>query len=309
MPEAAEIKLMSDFVNQSNSKVRYFETVAVNPKTKVKTDLTILKNKDFRIQAESRGKELRLTFKDMKGDIISPNGNESLHFAMGMSGNWSVMNNNEETLEAVKTSSSVKHIKISIFSQDLILVMHDMRNFAKWRWDSDWSEKRSPCPLHEFEEFRKHLFEMENHPRKKKLRTKPLNEILMDQSLFNGLGNYLRAEIVYRLDVSPFQTFSDLSNEKKEELIQLCHDIPNLAYAAGGGEFYTFQNPNTADRESKIGNLIQVYNRRDKEEIAYIDDMSGRRFWFHGKWATNRDTEIFLKYFKELEEKQNKKRK
>ena len=284
MPELAEVKLMSDFINQSNSHVARFEKVAINPKTKVKTDLSCLKNQKFDVQSETRGKELRVRFLDMNGNRISPNGNEDLYFGMGMSGNWAMIRNNQETLENIKTSSSTKHIKLSFIGKDAILVMHDMRNFAKWRWDTDWSEKRSPCPYHDFEKFKAHLYKEEKNPRKKKLRTKPLAEILMDQSYFNGIGNYLRAEIIYRLDVNPFQPFSNLTSEKKEELMQLCHDIPSLAYAAGGGEFYTFKNPKTAQRESGIGALIQVYGRKDRPDILTIDDKSKRRFWFHEKW-------------------------
>ena len=284
MPELAEVKLMSDFVNNYNGKVSLFQNVAVNPKTKVKTDLSCLKEKEFKMHSVTRGKELRITFYDTQGKILSPNGNESLYFAMGMSGNFAFLQNDGNILEKIKTASSTKHIKISFIAPEGLLVMHDMRNFGKWRWDTDWSEKRSPCPYHEFSEFKEYINEMYNHPRKKKLREKPLNEILMDQTYFNGIGNYLRAEILYRLDVNPFQTYADLSLEKREELLTLCHDIPALAYQAGGGEFYTFKNPNTAERESGIGQLIQVYGRKDRDDILTIDDKSGRRFWFHKKW-------------------------
>lgn len=107
------------------------------------------------------------------------------------------------------------------------------------------------------------------------------------KNLMDGLlkkSNYLRAEILYRLDLNPFQKISNLTTEKKEELLQLCHDIPALAYAAGGGEFYTFKNPNTANRESGIGSLIQIYGRKDNPEVMFLDDKSKRRFWFHPKW-------------------------
>jgi hypothetical protein len=101
MPELAEIKLMSDFINESHNFVANYETVAINPSTKVKTELSCLTDKKFRVRSESRGKELRVSFFDLDGKTISPNGNESLYFAMGMSGNWLLNYQNIEGIERI----------------------------------------------------------------------------------------------------------------------------------------------------------------------------------------------------------------
>ncbi|EOA92697.1 Endonuclease VIII-like 1, partial [Anas platyrhynchos] len=34
---------------------------------------------------------------------------------------------------------------------------------------------------------------------------KPICEALLNQKYFNGIGNYLRAEILYRLKIPPFE--------------------------------------------------------------------------------------------------------
>ena len=300
MPELAEVKLMADFVNKANSLVKEFKHVAVNPKTKVKTDLSCLERKDFIMRSQTRGKELRITFYDKEENIIAPEGKNSLYFAMGMSGNFSFMANNGDLLETVKTASDIKHIKISFISEQGLLVMHDMRNFGKWRWDSNWKDSRGPCPFHEHKDFRSHVYELLNHPRKKKLSIKPLNEILMDQSYFNGIGNYLRSTILNRLDVNPFQTFANLSEEKQEELLTLCHDIPSMAYAAGGGEFYTFKNPAVAQikKEYKMIDILDCYGRKDLDNVTFIDDKSRRRFWFDKKWYHVDLTQKYLKSLK-----------
>ena len=300
MPELAEIKLMSDFINESHNFVANYETVAINPSTKVKTELSCLTDKKFRVRSESRGKELRVSFFDLDGKTISPNGNESLYFAMGMSGNWLLMRNDKQTLEKIKTSSSIKHIKISFIGREVILVMHDMRNFAKWRWETNWKDSRGPCPLHEFEEFKSHIYKMLDHPRKKKLRIKPLNEILMDQEYFNGIGNYLRSTILNRFGENPFKTFSEISEEHKEKLLQLCHEIPEFAYKAGGGQSYIFKNPAAAQikKEYKMIDILDCYGRKDLDNVTFIDDKSRRRFWFDKKWV---DSEITQKYLESLD--------
>lgn len=284
MPELAEVKLMSDFINSTNKNKSPFKGIRVNPNSKVKTELLFLKKSEYTMEAETRGKELRVTFRDLDQKVLSPNGNESLYFAMGMSGNWGFQHPDGVMEETVRTLSSNKHVKLIFPTKIGALVMYDVRNFAKWKWANKWSDKRGPDPLEEFNKFKDFIYQEEQNTRKKKLANKPLSEILMDQYYFNGIGNYLRAEILYRLDVNPFQSFSDLSESKKEELLQLCHDIPAWAYAEGGGDFYTFKNPNTTPREEGVGKLIQCYGRRDRNDILEVIDNSKRRFWFHEKW-------------------------
>lgn len=50
--------------------------------------------------------------------------------------------------------------------------------------------------------------------------------LLLNQKYFNGIGNYLRAEIMYRANVSPFAIGRVVLSKQDCEVIQLCHDIP-----------------------------------------------------------------------------------
>jgi len=71
--------------------------------------------------------------------------------------------------------------------------------------------------------------------------SKQLCEVLLDQQYFNGIGNYLRAEIMYRTGVSPFMKARELFkstpknfdfkniNETSDRgliLLYLCKKIP-----------------------------------------------------------------------------------
>uniref|UniRef100_A0A8C4VZ11 Endonuclease 8-like 1 n=1 Tax=Gopherus evgoodei TaxID=1825980 RepID=A0A8C4VZ11_9SAUR len=75
---------------------------------------------------------------------------------------------------------------------------------------------------------------------------KPICEALLNQKFFNGIGDYLRAEILYRLKIPPFEKARtvlealqhrkqspDLSLSKKvklkrenPDLLELCHAVP-----------------------------------------------------------------------------------
>lgn len=72
---------------------------------------------------------------------------------------------------------------------------------ARYTLDADSTRKnRSPDIVNEHVAFRRNLI---NHLDSSAF-NKPLCEVLLDQRYFNGVGNYLRAEIMYRARVDPF---------------------------------------------------------------------------------------------------------
>ena len=72
-------------------------------------------------------------------------------------------------------------------------------------------------------------------------------EVLLNQKFFNGIGNYLRAEILFRLGIAPFEVARKVlepikdqeeSGVKKEgqDLLDLCHSIPLEVLGLGYGK-------------------------------------------------------------------------
>ena len=213
MPELAEVKIMAEYIN-SVSEGQVYTNIRKSPETKVKTQMEDpFDGMSFTIEAQSRGKELMLT-------LISLGGEErSIKFAMGMSGNWYLASPGE----------MVKHAHLKFYREDgYSLMMVDVRRFAKWDWTESWSSKRGPCPLSEYEAFVKNIQASIN----KKIFEKPIYEIMMDQKYFNGIGNYLRAEILDRYSVNPFLPAKEVITY---DLLELCHDVCQEAYLVGGG--------------------------------------------------------------------------
>ena len=261
MPELAEVKLTADYVNKT-VKGKKFARVRKNPSHKGK----LFNHPDlFEISAVSRGKEFKLLL-DHKG------GTEHLLMTMGMSGHFKLTPFGEE----------VKHSHLMFDATDgTTLSFVDVRRFGKWGF-GDWNKLRGPDPVYEHESFISNI--MDNLD--KKDFTKPLHEVLMNQKYFNGIGNYLRAEIVYRLvDVNPFQPAKEaiLSN-KGSMLLSLCRDIPNKAYLLGGGNLYTWETPSGINLDSSVGtwdDFMKCYG--NKEMCSEVDNI-GRRFWYDPKW-------------------------
>jgi len=273
MPELAEIKIMADFINNVVSTDTFFESMEKSELSKVKTEDDPFKGGVFTMHAKSRGKELLIHMELVGGDLDGTV-TKNLLMTMGMSGSWIYMRKNSPNLEKALKHG---HLRFRTTTGNWLL-MYDVRRFAKWKWSKGWGNGRGPCPLDEFNEFQYNIL---NNLRTTKKFNKPLCEILMDQSYFNGVGNYLRAEILYRLDVNPFQPLSNLSLNMVHELLTLVHKCVAEAYILGGGQLRDWKNPIGVDA-ANFDEWVKCYGK-----LASKIDKNGRRFWYDPKWENN----------------------
>jgi len=130
MPEWAELRITSDFVNKI-SVGKGFIKAEKSDVSKVKTDLSFMNmNRPFTITAESRGKELRLSISDQKES-------KYLLMFMGMSGGFALISPKYKDYDKV-----MKHSHLRFYREDgMILCFHDIRRFGKWKWADEWSNK------------------------------------------------------------------------------------------------------------------------------------------------------------------------
>jgi endonuclease VIII-like 1 len=259
MPELAELRLTSDFVNTFSSG-RIYSRVEKNPSHKGK-DIQI-PFKKFTITSQSRGKELLLSLKDTESDNYL-----NLLMTMGMSGLFWYSDST--------TVSKHAHLKFYDTYNDRVLSFVDVRRFGKWKFSESWSKNRGPDPTSEFDKFRQNIID--------NLHTKafdqPIYLVLMNQSYCNGIGNYLRAEIIYRANIHP-NTSAREAFKKYPVLFDLCRDIPLQAYALGGGQLKDWKSPFGVD-STDFGNFIQCYGNPNMNRIK---DKNGRTFWYNPIW-------------------------
>jgi endonuclease VIII-like 1 len=100
----------------------------------------------------------------------------------------------------------------------------------------------------------------------------------MNQQWFNGIGNYLRAEILGKWDVNPFQPIRNIIDTPfLDHLIEQVHD----SYRLGGGELYTWMNENKTPILLDItwDEWIQFYGKAE-----CVTDKQKRTFWYDKKW-------------------------
>jgi len=270
MPELAEVKIMGDFINHIVDNEGFFEKIEKSESTKVKTELDIFEGGVFTLRAKTRGKEMMLHLEMVGGDI---NGavTKDMGVTLGMSGNWAYVRKESEHLEKV-----LKHAHLRfITTRGNYLVLHDVRRFAKWKWVDNWNAGRGPCPLTEYPKF---IENIKLHYNKHKSFNLPINELLMNQRFFNGIGNYLRAEILYRLNINPFTIANEINLKDWDHLLLLCHLCVRDAYTLGGGQLSDWKNPNGVDAKD-FKEWKKCYG-----VLSSLTDGTGRRFWYDPKW-------------------------
>lgn len=275
MPEIAEVRITSEFVEKISSS-KNFTHLSKSQVSKVKTDLDVFNNQNFTITSKARGKEFKIILENAETKET-----KELMMFLGMSGTFLNIKNgvDEKTKERF-----LKHGHLLFHATDgSILVFHDVRRFGKWKWveNGKWSGDRGPCPLTEYPIFYQRI--LDNYKTHKDFNSSLLH-ILMNQNWFNGIGNYLRAEIIDRVDgLNPWSPFNSLSEETIIKLLEQCHKCPKIAHSLQGGQLKDWVNPFNESESSEvpIEGWIQIYSVKG---MSYITDKNGRRFWFHPKW-------------------------
>lgn len=259
MPELAEVKIMSDFVNDKSKNTRFIQAWHVekgnNPKP-------FDYQHKFNIQSDTNGKELILNLYNRVCEELP------IHVFMGMNGNWKWV----ETENWDKT----KYVRMKFDSEcgNSLLLFGGFMG-PKYSVGKPFKgTKRGPDPTKKFDEFKSNVLNNLN----KKDFDKPICEVLLNQEYFNGIGAYLNSEIIGRLDIDPFRKFKSLKNFELERLFYMILKCCKESYEYGGGELRDWKNP---FGENRIDEWLKFYNKKD---ICYKQQFGKRNIWIQKKW-------------------------
>jgi len=314
MPEGPEIRIASMFINQVASTHTFGGKVLKGEKATKLVDVPF-DAKEYSINAESRGKELKVHLTDLstKRKKTTKNAVQHLLFRFGMSGCFKLTDNAENCIP--------KHAHLRFITKDgkKMLSFVDYRRFGKWEINGEWGKDRGPDPISNYEDFRSNIL----NNLEDVAFNGPICETMLNQKYFNGIGNYLRAEILYRCSVPPFDKARDVLSTlvsgnveiKKEAMVQssetldmfdnqdilkLCNIIPNevLGLPSGGKEYDTDANHDPVNENIFI-NWLRCYSKPGMNNIV---DKNGRTIWFDGpagklkpKNAKSRSTKLTQK--------------
>lgn len=86
-----------------------------------------------------------------------------------------------------------------------------------------------------------------------------LARVLMDQSIIAGVGNYIRAEALYRAQLSPHRRVSDTRPDELARLKDSIVSVIQEAYARRGASIRDYQDPEGG--EGQYNSRFLVYNQ------------------------------------------------
>ncbi|XP_024896107.1 endonuclease 8-like 1 isoform X1 [Pteropus alecto] len=300
MPEGPELHLASHFVNEACRGLVFGGCVEKSPISR--NPEVPFESSAYHISALARGKELRLTLSPLPGaqPLREP---LALVFRFGMSGSF----------QLAPSDALPPHAHLRFYtappSPRLALCFVDIRRFGHWELGGKWQPGRGPCVLLEYEQFRENVL----RNLVDKAFDRPICEALLDQRFFNGIGNYLRAEILYRLKIPPFEkartvlealqqrrpvrmqggrhapisedqqrspelTLSQKIRAKLQnpDLLELCHSVPKEVVQLGGKGY---GQESGEEDFAAFRAWLQCYGMAG---MSSLRDRHGRTIWFQG---------------------------
>ncbi|XP_040498904.1 endonuclease 8-like 1 isoform X3 [Ursus maritimus] len=283
MPEGPELHLASRFVNEACRGLVFGGCVEKSPISR--NPEVPFESSAYCISSSARGKELRLTLSPLPG-AQPPRGPLALVFRFGMSGSFQ--------LAAQDALPAHAHLRFYTAPPGprLALCFVDIRRFGRWDLGGEWQPGRGPCVLLEYERFRENVL----RNLADKVFDQPICEALLDQRFFNGIGNYLRAEILYRLRIPPFEkarkvlealqqrrpspelTLSQKIRAKlrNPDLLELCHSVPKEVVQLGGKGY----GPESGEEDfAAFRAWLRCYGMPG---MSSLRDRRGRTIWFQG---------------------------
>jgi endonuclease VIII-like 1 len=256
MPEAPEIRIMSDFINQNSKDFRFKKLFHVE-----KGNNPIDSNYDqYNVSADFYGKQLKLSFYNRIGESLD------ISVFMGMSGNWKLV----PTVSWFNT----KYTRMRLDREDgMSLLLYGGYMGPKYKIGG-FNTKRGFDIIKDFDRFKANIISNLSN----KVFDKPICETLLDQRYFDGVGNYIRSTILYYMDVNPFESARDII-KNNPDIFDTCRYVIQKSYELNGGQLRDWENPNPNLDSDEFHKWVFY-----QKGISCVDK-TGRTFWFDEKWA------------------------
>jgi DNA-formamidopyrimidine glycosylase len=259
MPEGPEVHAISDVLHarlaglrldsfEVTEKSRYFRTKLAN--------IEILSGKVLS-QVCCRGKKLIFCFED---DVF-------MISSLGMEGAWQF--------------AEGKHSGIKLRMEGMSVFYDDSRHFGTLvivdSVDKMWDQLSDVGPDLisddvSFEDYHQLL-------QRKNLQKMKICVFVMEQKYFSGIGNYLRAEILYGCKISPHRPIASLSVDDLRLLWRFSIEVCRASYEAQGATFSTYHTPTGDKGDFKMKVYKQKVDPLGNEVITEVDPKKRTIHW------------------------------
>nr|QBK85530.1 MAG: formamidopyrimidine-DNA glycosylase [Marseillevirus LCMAC101] len=269
MPESPEVKLFAKRLNASFATQQLLRITIVRGPYK---DNEKEKYKHFREQAESFQPHVIKRVKNKgKWLYFKLDGPEyaALGVHHGMEGSWCNDPDNKHIILELKMKCDQKITKI---------YFQDSRRFGTFTLLTKEELQKELKKLGP-DIFKMTLEEFDKSLKVKRIQKHRLCEALMDQSVISGIGNYLRADIMYLAKLDPKIEVFDLDESDKQRLYNAIRKVSRSSYGSGsttvgyyesaihngGYEFLVYQKAICPK-----GKKIQTFKDKNGRTVHYV---------------------------------------
>lgn len=236
MPEIIEVKNYADFIKKKIKNKKLFKIKILNGRykkhkpfesyNKIKKNFPLIA-----LDVDTKGKFMYIKFE--KDFYIG--------FTLGLSGGWFYKKNNSDKLIhgihpemfskdeiTVYMNNALKHINVEFHFESGILYFYDQLSFGTIKIfnEEELNNKLNKIGLDIMDENTtlEMFINKINQPKNFK---KVIGNILLNQKIISGVGNYLRADSLWLSKISPFRKIKDLLLDDYENLY---HNIRLLTW-------------------------------------------------------------------------------
>jgi formamidopyrimidine-DNA glycosylase len=197
----------------------------------------------------------------------------SMWNTLGMSGGWS--------------SSATKHEALCVdlvnhdASKTKSLSFNDVRHFGTIKFAQGHAELEKKLKSLGHDPFVNPPTNIEMQALLKKHANKQITQLLMNQTCFAGVGNYIKSEALYLAGISPKRLCKDVNTQEATKLRDAIVSIMFESYKSGGATIATY-----ADVYGNIGTFssrFMVYGRKtdpQDNQVIREDTLDKRTSWY-----------------------------
>ncbi len=228
MPEIVEVKKYADFIRKKTKKQKLIDIKIINGRYLVNPfeHYQKLKN-NLPTEIKEIGTKGKFMYIKFKNDLI-------LGISLGLTGGWFYLKNesnkyqfpdstdNNEIVDYMQgyVKNAQEHINVEFEFEKGKILFHDQLSFGTIKVfddEVDFNKKLNTIGIDimdneiDFDKFNLVI-------KKKSNLDKHIGNVLMNQKVISGIGNYLRADALWHAKISPFRKVKDLTDKELEDI-------------------------------------------------------------------------------------------
>ena len=168
------------------------------------------------------------------------------------------------------------HTRIKFTLKNNAFYFEDMRNFGTIKFSNSFDDLQKKLNTLGFDPLQCDLTtEKFNEILNKSKSTWKIGDFLMRQNKLSGIGNYLRAEILYDCKISPHRTLNSLDEKDKKYLVKSINKIMTKSYKSQETDI-------ESEKNYTEGFTFKVYGKKftKKKEKVLHEELAKRTIWW-----------------------------